>query len=250
MTLRDMIKVPDLEACKRVLCVQPHPDDNEVGAGATIAKLAASGCEVAYLTATDGALGTRDPSIAPEKLATIRKAEIEKAAGILGVTRLMALGIRDASYPDEGSLCRRIVAVLREVRPEIVLVCDPFLIYECHPDHRRVGMATLEACIFAANPHFEAEPKGQAEPWQISAVALHTTGAPNVFVDVAATWETKFRAMAAHASQFPAPELAQLRPYFDFKAAEYGARAGCAAAEAFKVLPPMLMHMVVDSAQF
>lgn len=253
MTVKDLLPVPDLEACRSLLCVQPHPDDNEVGAGATIAKLAAAGCAVSCLTVTDGRLGTPDPAMPPQEVVALRRGEVEAAARILGVSRCLFLDVPDGSFPDEAMLCRRIVAVIRELRPEIVLTCDPFLPYETHPDHRRVGMAVMEACLFSQFPHFVADPAGAHAPWAVSGVALHTTHAPNTFIDVTATWETKLQAIAAHASQFPAPVLAQYRAYFDFKGAEFAARgAGRRAArsdraEAFKVLSPLHLHANVDT---
>ena len=58
MNLKDFFPLPDLESCQNLLCIQPHPDDNEVGAGATIARLTAKGCRITYLTVTDGRYGT------------------------------------------------------------------------------------------------------------------------------------------------------------------------------------------------
>jgi LmbE family N-acetylglucosaminyl deacetylase len=57
MDLKQMLPMPKLEECKSLLCIQPHPDDNEVGAGGTIAKLVRQGCQVTYLTVTDGSKG-------------------------------------------------------------------------------------------------------------------------------------------------------------------------------------------------
>ena len=247
MTLKDFLPIPNLEACRSILCVEPHPDDNEVGAGATIAKLAAAGCEVTFLAATDGCKGSQDPRVLPKDLAALRRTEIDKAAALLGVKRCVSLGIADGSWPDEETLCRKIIAVIRELKPDFVMTCDPFLPYEAHPDHRRVGMATLEACLFAANPHFGALPEAGAAPWGVTGVALHTSAQPNTFVDVSGTWARKFEALALHESQFPAAALAQLKYYFDYKAKEYGATAGVARAEAFKVLSPTHLHCSVDT---
>ena len=251
MTVKDFLPIPNVEACRRLLCVQPHPDDNEVGAGATVAKLARSGCEVIFLTVTDGCKGSLDPSVKPADLAALRQREIEKSAALLGVKRCVSLGIPDGSYPDEELLCRKIAAVIREVKPDMVMTCDPFLPYEAHPDHRRVGMAALEACLFAGNPHFPADPEGRAAPWDVSGIALYNTNAPNTFVDVGATWELKFQALAAHESQFPSEALGQLKVYFDYKAAEYALKAGAkgpnARAEAFKALAPQHLHCCVDT---
>jgi hypothetical protein len=100
MNVRDYLPIPDLLKCKSLLCIQPHPDDNEVGAGATIAKLARSGCKVTYLTVTDGSKGTDDPGMSTSELAKIRRRETEDAAGLLGVSSLRFLDFEDGSYPE------------------------------------------------------------------------------------------------------------------------------------------------------
>ena len=51
---------PDILSCRRVLCIQPHPDDNEIGMGGIIARLAQLGCEIHYLTVTNGEMGCND----------------------------------------------------------------------------------------------------------------------------------------------------------------------------------------------
>ena len=61
MDLRQYIPFPELMSCESILCIQPHPDDNEIGGGATIAMLAKAGCDITYLTATDGSMGDDGP---------------------------------------------------------------------------------------------------------------------------------------------------------------------------------------------
>ena len=62
-----MADIPDLKQARRVLCVQPHYDDNDIGAGGTIASLAAAGADVWYLTATDDLVGVLDASLSDEE---------------------------------------------------------------------------------------------------------------------------------------------------------------------------------------
>ena len=57
-----LIPTPDLLRARRLLCVQPHYDDNDIGAGGTIARLADAGAEVHYLTVTDDVVGVLDRS--------------------------------------------------------------------------------------------------------------------------------------------------------------------------------------------
>ncbi|MFB4166873.1 PIG-L deacetylase family protein [Virgibacillus sp. JSM 102003] len=56
-------KIPNPFNMKRTLFIQPHPDDNDIGAGATIAKLVDKGVEVHYLTVTDGGSGSTDKTL-------------------------------------------------------------------------------------------------------------------------------------------------------------------------------------------
>jgi LmbE family N-acetylglucosaminyl deacetylase len=261
MNVKTFLPVPDILACKKVLCVQPHPDDNDEAMGGTIAKLTRAGREVVFLTVTDGSMGTTDPAVKPEDLAARRRLEIEKAAALLGVGRCLSLGIADGSFPSDELLCRKIAGVIRELQPDLVATCDPFLPYEAHPDHRGVGMATLEACLFSGFPHFKAEGLSggdKAGPWSVPTIALYSSASPNAFIDVSETWEVKFEALAAHDSQFPPQSLAQLRPYFELKGFQYALRSGSwlgalfgkRRAEALKVMPSICIHGFVDAAQY
>lgn len=249
MDIKDFLPLPDIEGCKSMLCVQPHPDDNEVGAGATIARLAASGCKITYLTVTDGSMGTMDPGRDPAELAAVRRDEAEKSAALLGVAETVYLDFKDGGYADEKLLCQEIVSVIRKVRPEIVMTVDPFLPYEAHPDHRRVGMAVAEACLFSPFPGFGSG-EGQAEqsgPWAVKGIAFHSTAYPNTFINADETWEKKMQAISLHASQFSPEWLQTLGAYFDVKARAYAQGRPFPRAEAFKALTTDCLHMNVDT---
>ena len=250
MDLRNMLPMPDLETCTSLLCIQPHPDDNEVGAGGTIARLAAKGCRVVYLTVTDGSRGTDDPALRGAPLAAIRRQEAMAAARVLGVTEHRFLDFEDGSYPDEQALCHAIAAVIQEVRPELVMSVDPYLPYEGHPDHRRVGLAATEACLF--NPldlPNAVAGSGDNHPWKVSGIVYQSTAWPNTFINVDDTWELRNRAILTHRSQFDEASFALLGGYFEYKARQYAQGKGCERAEAFKVLPTLLLHMCVDTMQ-
>lgn len=248
MDIKDFLPVPNIEECGSMLCVQPHPDDNEVGAAATIAKLAATGCKITYLTVTDGSLGTVDPAVKGDALASIRRKEVEKSAAFLGVKGLIFLGFEDGGYIGERLLCQSIVSAIRRVKPEIVLTVDPFLPYEAHPDHRRVGMAAAEACLFSGFPLFRfADGTQSADTWAVKGIAFHTTAHPNAFIDVTGTWEKKMQAIALHESQFAPQYLQMLGYYFDFKSRMYAQGRPFERAEAFKVLTTDCLHMNVDT---
>lgn len=247
MIPQDFLPIPALEQCKSLLCVQPHPDDNEVGAGATIAKLASKGCKITYLTVTDGSKGTYDRNVRGEELSELRKQETMTSAAILGVNSHRFLNFEDGGYPDEKELCLRIISVIREVKPELVLTVDPFLPYECHPDHKKVGMAVAQACLFCNMVSYDTGTKKEEEPWNVNGIVFHTTAYPNTFVNVDESWDLKIQGILAHKSQFEPDSFQFLQMYFDYKAKQYAQGKGFLRAETFKVLTPMHLHMSVDT---
>lgn len=248
MDIKKFIPIPNLVECKRILCIQPHPDDNETGAGGTVAKLAANGCHVIYLTVTDGRIGSVDPKIGIEDIIRTRRGEAEEGADILGVKEKLFFDYPDAGYIDEKELAQRIVKVIREVEPEFIMTVDPFLPYEAHPDHRKVGMAAAEACLFSVFPNFYSYgEKSMGKSWDVKGVAFYNTAYPNTFIDITNTWDLKIKSIGAHKSQFSGEMFELYKMYFGFKAQELGKNNGFNMAEAFKVFTPMLLHANVDA---
>ena len=146
-----------------LLAVLAHPDDETFACGGTLAKYAAQGVRVALVCATRGEVGEiSNPSLAtPETLGQVREEELRAACRALGVEDLFILGYRDSGmdgtldnrHPQ--ALCQadlhevtgRTVAIIRQLRPQVVLTFDPNGGYG-HPDHIFVHRAAREA--FAA----------------------------------------------------------------------------------------------------
>lgn len=247
--LRKFLPIPDLESAKSALCVQPHPDDNEVGAGATIAKLASQGCEITYLTVTDGRLGTKDPRKNPRVLAAERKREVLKSASILGVGDIIFLDHSDNAPCTTEELCLELTGIIRKVRPEVVFTVDPHLPYEVHPDHILVGTAVSRACYFSEYPHAykTTEEEESLSEWRVRAIAYYFTSAPNTFVNVAKTWHLKEEAIRAHQSQFTSEYLDLVLAYLRLVSGNEPGHAGSSPAEHFKVLSPIHLHCVAEA---
>ncbi|NMD41929.1 MAG: PIG-L family deacetylase, partial [Firmicutes bacterium] len=150
---KDLIPIPDLMKMRRILCVQAHPDDGEIGAGATVARLIREGAAVIYATVTDGSAGTVDPSMDRSELARIRRREGEEAAALLGVTEMIWLDFPDSGCLQLSAVREKIFETVRRVRPDLVMVMDPWLPYEAHTDHRVTGLAAAEAVLLAGYPH-------------------------------------------------------------------------------------------------
>ncbi|MDQ6728685.1 MAG: PIG-L family deacetylase [Actinomycetota bacterium] len=188
----------------RALAVYAHPDDPEISCGATLARWAAAGAEVHVLVCTRGEKGSKDPAVDPEDLARRRAGEMADAATVLGLAGHHRLDVADGELANTPELRGRIVAVVREVRPEVVLCPDPTAVffgdtYFNHADHRTAGWAALDAVSpSAGNPHYFP---AAGPPHQVGAVLLSGTLEPNLWVDVSASLETKVAALLCHASQ-------------------------------------------------
>ncbi len=149
-----------------LLSFHAHPDDEVISTGGILARYSALGEDVAVVTATDGVEGEvhnyEDIDDVKSRLAEVRAEELAKAMAILGVGHHEFLGFRDSGmmgteandHPeafwnaDFMEASKRLVSVLRRLRPEVMVIYDPFGGYG-HPDHiqvHRVGMAAYFGC--------------------------------------------------------------------------------------------------------
>ena len=146
LALRLAAPLPKPEQFQRYLFIGPHPDDIEIGAGATAAKLAAAGKEICFLVCTDGRFGlTNAPAgTTPEALISIRQEEARRSARMLGVTDLRFLGFSDGGFYDERELVRAIAKVIGDFQPDVIFAPDPDVTSECHRDHLLVGCSAKE----------------------------------------------------------------------------------------------------------
>lgn len=187
----------------RVLAVGAHPDDIEFGAGATLARWASEGSEVHWAIATDGSKGTWDPDASLDALVDARRAEcLAAAATVIGHSaddRVHFLDQVDGELVKDEATRRLLVALLRSVRPSIVLGHDPWRRYRLHPDHRTVGFLTLDAVVASRDPHFF--PDIGSTPHRPQGILLWEADQPN-HVEDARGWEThKEAALLCHLSQ-------------------------------------------------
>jgi LmbE family N-acetylglucosaminyl deacetylase len=219
-----------------VLAVFAHPDDPEVSAGGSIARWSRSGADVHVCVCADGDKGSLDPSSVPEELARIRRAETAAAGAILGIAEHHWLGIPDGEIVADADLTGRLVALIRSIRPALVVAPDPTAVffgqhYVNHRDHRAVGWATLDAVApAAANPHYFSD-RGSAH--RVSTLYLSGTLEPDAWVDITSTIDDKTAAIACHASQLGDTEE-WLRGAVRQRAEEAGRQVSVRFAEAFR----------------
>jgi LmbE family N-acetylglucosaminyl deacetylase len=187
----------------RVLAVSAHPDDVEYFAGATVARLARDGAQVTLAVCTDGSLGAPSRS----DPAALRAGEQRDAAHALGIAEVAWLGFSDGGLAAQDGLRRRLIELVRRVRPELVLAHDPRTLWTRvgervqmgHSDHRAAGQAVLDAVYPRAlsgnfNPALGA-------PWCPREIWLFDSADPDHFVETGDAFETKLAALRAHASQ-------------------------------------------------
>ena len=201
---------------KRILVLSPHPDDDVLTSGGTIALLTKAGNDVHVVVYTNGNAGSRDPSMTLERLAAIRAEEERLAMATLGVSseRIRFLGHDDGmlEYVDRRALTRRIARAIRRVRPHAVFAPDPGAPFEQYhkSDHRSAAMITVDAIraarwrlYFPELEQAELEEAGVAA-WDVPLTLFYYSAQPNYTVDVTATGALKAKAAAAHVSQFGA----------------------------------------------
>jgi LmbE family N-acetylglucosaminyl deacetylase len=225
--------VPD-----RVLAVYAHPDDADVSCGGTMARWSAEGASVCVVVCAKGDKGSSDPSVDPAALATRRAGEVDRAMAALGVGSHQLLGHADGDLVNGPELRGELVALVRSVRPDVVLCPDPTAVffgggYVNHRDHRVVGWATLDAIAHEArSPHYF--PSAGA-PHRVGEVWLSGSLEPDTWVDISSTLDAKTEALRAHESQV-AEAGEWLRTFVQERAEEAGRQAGVRYAEGFRRL--------------
>jgi LmbE family N-acetylglucosaminyl deacetylase len=185
----------------RALVIAPHPDDEVLGAGGTMARLAEGGLEVVVLVVTQG----KPPAYPPQQVERVR-AEAAEAHRHLGVARTVWLDFPAAGLAEtpHGALNQAIGRVVAECDPQLMLVPFPG---DIHVDHQRV----FTSALVAARPHQAIYPATVLAYETMSetnwnAPYLTPAFVPNVFVDISDQLARKLGAMALFRSQVrPAP---------------------------------------------
>lgn len=182
-----------------ILAIGAHPDDVELGCGATIAKEVADGKLVGILDLTQGELGTRGTP-------KIRAMEAEAAAGILGVMVRENLGLPDGFLENTKEYQLKIIEIIRKYQPDIVL-CNA--IDDRHPDHAKASKLASDACFLSGLRAIKTDVGyGDQEAWRPKSVFHYIQWKniePDFVVDVSDYIDVKENAIKAFKSQFYDP---------------------------------------------
>lgn len=250
LILKKAVPTPRIEEYKRFLFVGPHPDDIEIGAGATAAKLAAKGKDVCFLICLDGRFGDGNApeGVLGEKLVALRREEAIASAAMLGVRDVRFLDLSDGGFYTQKELLEGIARVVGDFQPDVLLVPDPDVTSECHADHRNVGCAVRQIACFAPYKGIMENYGAAAAP--VQALAYYMTAKPNRFVNTRGCLPLQLKSIFdCHRSQFPegSAEGKSIALYLKLRAAEFGLRSGFGCAEGFRVLGTTHMHCLPEA---
>lgn len=216
-----------------ILAFGAHPDDVELGCGATIAKHVAAGKIVGIVDLTRGELGTRGS-------AELRDKEAAKSAEILGVELRENMNFKDGFFANDEAHQLELVKIIREYQPEIVL-CNA--VSDRHPDHPKGSELVSTACFLAGLRKIETGQKAW-RPRMVYHYIQFNNIAPNFVVDVSDYMEQKIDAVKAFSSQFYDPNsdepetIISSQGFLDsvrYRAADLGRLSGVGYAEGFTV---------------
>lgn len=227
----------DHSACE-VVCVGAHPDDVEIGMGATVALLVRRGCRVTIVDLTDG---EPTPFGAPET----RAREAQAAADALGAARV-TLTQPNRRLLDTIEAREELAAVLRRCRPQVLFT--PFPV-DAHPDHVAAS-ALCDAARFygkLTKTDMPGEPHWVGRVYRYMAVHQRMVAQPSFIVDVSEHLDTKMEALRSYRSQFEAnPANASLLAMVEAQARTWGSLARVEAGEPFFAPEPVAIASPLD----
>ncbi|MBX7139059.1 MAG: bacillithiol biosynthesis deacetylase BshB1 [Oligoflexia bacterium] len=227
--------------------VSPHPDDAEMWCGGLLAKMAALGRSTAIVDLSEGELGSRGS-------VQLRAKEAAQASAELSVKQRFQAGLPDGRInPADEEQVDKVVAVLREVRAEVLVV--PYE-QERHPDHSAASRLLRRAVFLAGLVKFKAGGVG-LRPWatkQLLFYPMRVQAAPTFIVDTSEFQTQKLAAIKAYGTQFglvgngPATLLSSELSLQSIETRDrfFGAMIGVSHGEPYLALSPLRVADPVD----
>jgi N-acetylglucosamine malate deacetylase 1 len=228
-----------------ILALAAHRDDVEQTCAGTLLKMAERGYRTGILDLTQGEMGTRGT-------AEDRANEAHEAARILKVSWRQALDIPDGRVENTWENRLKVVRVLREQRPRVLIL--PYW-QGRHPDHYTASILGYEASFLAGLAKLDtilnselsvlSDPKADSapphRPFKIIYASLYYDVRPTFVVDITEQFETRLASLMAYKSQFTDQEAGsgifpahqEIRARVESMARHYGLMAGVTYAEPF-----------------
>lgn len=240
-----------------ILAFGAHPDDTELGCSGTLASLTEQGKTVVVTDLTRGEMGSRGT-------AKLRLQEAQKAAGILGLSERINLGLPDTKLENTRALQIPIIETVRRFKPHICILPAPA---DRHPDHGNAANLLIDAIYYSGLVKIETKgPDGNSQEIHRPSHVLHYMQdrpfEPDFIFDISSTIDVKERAIKAFASQFNVadpgdePETYISDPsFFDSlraRAKHFGHLAGFEFGEAFQYssmpFPVQSLNFLMDTS--
>lgn len=177
-----------------LLAIAAHRDDAELTCGGTLIRAVDDGKHVGVIDLTQGEMGTRGS-------AAIREAESDSAARVMGLAVRENLALPDAGITNTDVTRGQLVALLRRLRPRVVIAPAP---RGRHPDHRRATELIRDACFLAGLAKYAPSDAPAFRPFKLlHAISYREDGGkPTFVVDVSDQFERKMEAVRCYGSQF------------------------------------------------
>ena len=211
---------------KTILVFTPHPDDDVFGAGGTIALLNRNHNKVYIVVYTNDDKGSYDPDMNSQRLAQIRRSEQEVSEGMLGTPKenIIWMGYDDGmlEYAAQPKLTEEATAIIRRIRPDVLLSVDPGEWYERwhKSDHRMAAFNTIDAVRAAEFWLYFPNQKLQQglQPYKVPEMYFFYPSPQEAtyFVNIESVADLKFDAALKQVSQFE-PAVTKYRPDWDAK---------------------------------
>ncbi len=187
---------------KNILAIGAHPDDIEFSCVGILRKFIEKSYTVYYVVATNGENGFKIYHRPRKQRIEIRRKEQLNAARKLEVNEVFFLGYRDGFLKNDDGLRKKLVKVIKQVKPEIIFSFDPAnRTYENinlqHRDHRNIGKAVFDA-VFAAKNRYMYPGK----PHTVSRLYFYASEKPDYFENITKYISLKLEVLAEHKSQF------------------------------------------------
>jgi bacillithiol biosynthesis deacetylase BshB1 len=213
-----------------ILAIAAHRDDVEQTCGGTLLKMRSLGLETGILDLTQGEAGTRGS-------ASERAAEADAAGRILGVRWRQALDLPDGRIENSWENRLKIVRVLRELRPRVVIL--PYW-QGRHPDHYTASTLGYEACFVSGLARVETG-SSPHRPYKVLYASLYADVRPTFVVDITPFIEQRYQSLMAYRSQYSNAERGsalcvpeeEIRERTFAEARHYGQLAGVRYGEPF-----------------
>ncbi|MGY4690084.1 bacillithiol biosynthesis deacetylase BshB1 [Salibacterium sp. K-3] len=226
---------------RRLLCIGAHPDDVEIGMGATAAMHAGRGDELHLCSLTRGELSSNGT-------VETRQQEAAASAELLQVTERHQLDFPDRGITKVHEQYTALIERIRRIKPDTVFA--PF--YEDrHPDHAACSTVVKEALFDAGILKYPGVTGPAHKPAAFFYYFINGLGHPDFYVDIAAWQQHKETVLSCYKSQFLKTADSVSTPLTEgyvesvrARDAVFGKQAGTGYAEGFKTASPLVLPFI------